>query len=194
MEEILASIRRIISEDDAPEPKADAPAPHHAESQHGAPVQVSPALMDETPSHEDDDVLELTDRWDEPTHQAPAAAPRPAPVESIGDIVAAPRSFERAESHEEPRSSEPPRHHAPRPVESSPEDRLVGESASHSAASAFASLAESIFMPKEGRSLEDIVREMMRPMLSEWLNQNLPQIVEAQVRAEVERIARLKSR
>ena len=60
MEEILASIRRIISEDDAPAEAAAAPEPEPA------PIEEAPA---------EDDVLELTDPIEPP-----------APVESLGDI------------------------------------------------------------------------------------------------------------
>ena len=45
-------------------------------------------------------------------------------------------------------------------------------------------------MPHTDRTLEDVVREMLRPLLKQWLDDNLPQIVEASVREEVERIAR----
>jgi len=41
------------------------------------------------------------------------------------------------------------------------------------------------------QTLEGVVREMLTPMLKEWLDQNLPAIVEAKVEAELERIARL---
>lgn len=40
-------------------------------------------------------------------------------------------------------------------------------------------------------TIEGLVREMMRPMLKEWLDENLPGIVEKQVEAEVQRIARM---
>jgi cell pole-organizing protein PopZ len=45
-------------------------------------------------------------------------------------------------------------------------------------------------MPADGRSLEDVVRELLRPLLREWLDTNLPSIVERAVQIEVERIAR----
>ena len=45
-------------------------------------------------------------------------------------------------------------------------------------------------MPAEGRTLEGLVTEMLRPMLKEWLDQHLPAIVEAKVQAEVERVSR----
>ncbi|MGA8292069.1 MAG: DUF2497 domain-containing protein, partial [Rhodoplanes sp.] len=40
------------------------------------------------------------------------------------------------------------------------------------------------------RTLEDIARDLLRPMLKTWLDDNLPQLVERLVRAEIERISR----
>ena len=45
-------------------------------------------------------------------------------------------------------------------------------------------------MPAEGRTLEDVVRELLRPLLKQWLDENLPGIVQQTVDKEVERIAR----
>ena len=45
-------------------------------------------------------------------------------------------------------------------------------------------------MPKDGRTLEDVVRELLRPLLKAWLDENLPSIVQATVAEEVERISR----
>jgi len=42
-----------------------------------------------------------------------------------------------------------------------------------------------------GNTIEGMVREMLRPMLKEWLDDNLPAIVEKSVEAEVQRIARM---
>ncbi len=161
MEEILASIRRIISEDDAPAEEAggeDAPAPAVEE----------PSSYDEYSAEADagEDVLELTEPLD-------------APVESHGDLDV----------------YTPPAAAAPEPElpPVSDTERLVGDHAAAAAASAFTSLSAAITMPKEGRTLEDVVREMLRPMLKVWLDDNLPRIVEAQVAQEVERIARQRT-
>jgi cell pole-organizing protein PopZ len=165
MEEILASIRRIISEDDAPAEAAAAPEPEPA------PVEEAPA---------EDDVLELTDPI-EPT----------APVESLGDIdVYSP------EPEPEPAPPPPPPPEpAPAPAFSRDEvaDNLVGDHAAGLAANAFGSLSSALLMPKDGRTLEDVVRELLRPLLKEWLDQNLPRIVETKVEEEVHRIARGRS-
>ena len=198
MEEILASIRRIISEDDAPAETAPAaaasaeaaPAPEAAPEPE--PV-VSSALMDETPSMEEphaseEDVLELTDAY-----EAPAA-------ESIGDLdISESEPFPSAPAAESVFVDEPIEIYAPEPS-SDPApayDGLVGDSAAASAASAFAGFASTIRKPEpmeassgSGPTVDELARSLLRPMLREWLDANLPAIVEAQVRKEVERIAR----
>ena len=161
MEEILASIRRIISEDDAPaEPAAEAAPP---------PPEPEPI---------EDDILELTDPI--------MPEPEPEPLATVGDIdVYSP------EPDPEPIYTPPPA--APSsPVFDRDEvaETLVGATASSAAASAFGSLSSALLMPKDARTLEDVVRELLRPLLKEWLDQNLPRIVETKVEEEVQRIAR----
>ncbi|MBX9706379.1 MAG: DUF2497 domain-containing protein [Caulobacteraceae bacterium] len=179
MEEILASIRRIISEDDAPATEA-APAAEEpvADPEPIAAVEAAPAMAEE-------EVLELTERY-----EAPA-------VESIGDLDVS--------AHHEPEpepfptsfepSPEPVHHAAPEPA--APVEALVGAGAAASAASAFAGLTASLARPEpatlvggSGPTIDALARELLRPMLKEWLDANLPGIVEAAVRKEVERIAR----
>ncbi|MFZ0267053.1 DUF2497 domain-containing protein [Caulobacter sp.] len=172
MEEILASIRRIISEDDAPAEEAAAAPEPEAESE---PESEPAPVAEEAPA--EDDVLELTDPIE-----------TPAPVETLGDIDVYPS---------EP-ASEPATPAAPA---SEPEtiqgfsrddvaDNLVGDQAASLAATAFGSLSSALLLPKDGRTLEDVVRELLRPLLKEWLDQNLPRIVETKVEEEVHRIAR----
>ena len=178
MEEILASIRRIISEDD--QPQAGEPAAEAAPESAPEPVSEAPA----EPNTADDEILDLTDRVEQSA----------APSESIGDLDVFPRA--EAAPAPEPEYSPPPpaAEPAPAPAWTAPaaadDDGLVSRSSAESAAASFASLSQSLMMPKEGRSLEDIVREMMKPMLKEWLDQNLPAIVQRTVQEEVERIAR----
>ncbi|WP_159845062.1 DUF2497 domain-containing protein [Brevundimonas sp. G8] len=189
MEEILASIRRIISEDEAPAetPAAAAPEatpepvpePLAAETIFAAPVEPTPEPAVE------DDVLELTDRYE-------------APAETIGDLDVVEHTPEPYQPAPEP---------APLYAESAPEpvpayDTLVGDSAAASAASAFAGLAASFKKPEpaqaasgdlpflSGNTVEAMVGEMLRPLLKDWLDNNLPGIVQAAVQKEVERIAR----
>ena len=84
---------------------------------------------------------------------------------------------------------------APAPVAAPPVDGgLVSATASAAAASAFDRLSATIAMPAEGRTLEDVVRELLRPLLQQWLDDHLPAIVQQAVEAEVERIARSRVR
>lgn len=198
MEEILASIRRIISEDDAPAgeaaPAADpAPAaasasppvePAPAEPEPTPPaMELMPSIQDEPDTAEDEEILDLTDRYEAPVS------------ETIGDLdvaTAEPEPFPTS------LSSEPdPVSHEPAPSESSVDyDTLVSDATAASAASAFAGLTNS-FRSQEpiptggtGPTIDDLARALLRPMLKEWLDANLPGIVETAVRKEVERISR----
>ena len=55
--------------------------------------------------------------------------------------------------------------------------------------SAFNTLAQTVLI-QNARTLEDLVKEMLRPMLKHWLDDNLPGMVERLVRAEIERVSR----
>jgi uncharacterized protein len=46
--------------------------------------------------------------------------------------------------------------------------------------------------PRGGRTVEELVSELLRPMLKTWLDDNLPAIVERLVRAEIERVSRAR--
>jgi hypothetical protein len=166
MEEILASIRRIISEDDAPAPDPEVPAAVHASEPALHALEPAPhASGPEPAAAAEDDVLELTDRLDEP-----------APLERLGDLDLMPAG-----------APEPAR--APEPLFSS-DETIVSPPAASTAASAFGQLHRQVLMPAEGRSLEDVVRELLRPLLKGWLDEHLPGIVQSAVEAEVDRISR----
>ena len=55
--------------------------------------------------------------------------------------------------------------------------------------SAFNTLAHTVLV-QNARTLEDLVREMLRPMLKAWLDDNLPNMVERIVKVEIERVSR----
>ena len=180
MEEILASIRRIISEDDAPPAAGDPTTPFAAEPQpHGEPAPYfanEPAFAASPvrdpapePAHdEDDDVLELTHPLAAtPPQEPPQADSRPAPPH-FGDLDLA----------------DPPAAPAQK------EDALVSGYTASAAASSFSSLSRSVAMPADGRTLEDVVNMLLKPLLKDWLDRNLPSIVENRVQTEVERISR----
>jgi cell pole-organizing protein PopZ len=187
MEEILASIRRIISEDDAPAAEAPAEAPEVAPEPEPEPVVAAEPEPEPIPAAEE--VLELTQRYEPPA------------TESIGDLDVTAHEEPEPEPEPFPVAFQPepePVHHAPAPSETAaPIEPLVGAGAAASAASAFAGLTASLARPEpaslvggSGPTIDALARELLRPMLKEWLDENLPGIVEAAVRKEVERIAR----
>ena len=111
------------------------------------------------------------------------ASPPPAPtfrtIDPNSDVVFADRPAEVA-----PRVVEDPRRSF------TPSDRGLLSTATASAVdSAFNSLAQTV-LGANARTLEDLVREMLRPMLKSWLDDNLPGLVERIVRDEIERVAR----
>jgi cell pole-organizing protein PopZ len=169
MEEILASIRRIISEDDAPEasqPAMPPPEPLPPLQAAEEPLPILPEEEEEAPfAAAEDDELELTDKvashGDLDVYTAAAAAAEPPP----------------------PRAAA-----APEPVDDM--GGLVSAPAAAAAAAAFGRLSGNMAMPAPGRTLEDVVRELLRPLLQQWLDENLPGIVQRAVDAEVSRIAR----
>ena len=180
MEEILASIRRIISEDDAPADTVSESEPEVV-STPAAPEPVAAAAEPEP----EEEVLDLVD---------PLPAPSAAETHGDLDVFTAPTPAAAAEPTFEP-EPEPVFTPAPAPKLApasfvDPQERLVGDYAAGAAASAFGSLAAAVTMPKEGRSLEDVTRELLRPLIKSWLDENLPRIVEAKVEEEVQRIAR----
>ena len=139
MEEILASIRQIISEDDE-------------------------EVLDLTEAVDDveDDIMALDD---EPEHVAEEPAPEPEPEADL-DIV----------------DQEP---------ELEPHQPLVEEPVAEIASGAFTSLERSVRIANEdGMTLDSVVRAMLKPMLKEWLDANLKDIVDAKVEAEIDRISR----
>ena len=200
IEEILSSIREIISEDDEEEgiAKQDAPAP-------AKPVS-EPVAAEE----EDDDVLDLSQfaAADEPqSEKAPAD-----PFDSIA--VAQPESddFDIVEmvdsddgladilgnDDEEEEDDMPvedvfeaPVINAAQDTESDEKDALIDKVAEGATVSAMARLAENISLARsaDGVTLEDIVRDLLRPMLKNWLDENLPDIIERLVSQELERLA-----
>jgi uncharacterized protein len=176
MEEILASIRRIIADDDASKspPKAEPmpPPPTPMAPPRSAaprPVAATPppvepvvqqddleSMLGDDKENSDADVLDLT--------EAMAADPEPAPS---------------------PMPEMPGLHSEP-----VPEQRpLISNSTSAAVDSAFNTLAHTVLV-QNARTLEDLVREMLRPLLKSWLDDNLPGMVERLVRAEIERVSR----
>jgi cell pole-organizing protein PopZ len=123
------------------------------------------------------DVFELTDEMALPE---PAPAPSAATfskVEPQDDI-----EFTEAKAARRQPAYEPP-------FESAPARPILSHSTVSAVESAFNSLANTV-LSNNARTLEDLVKEMLRPMLKSWLDDNLPGLVERIVKAEIERVSR----
>jgi len=210
MEEILASIRRIIADDDAnktvpreveapppaarsdalPEPPVAAPAPNVADIL--ADVPAPPPADAEPEADQIPDILDLTESMAAPMPSEPAPAPDPAPqfrkIEANSDI-----SFDDPieEPAEQSAAAEIRSHYSQEAADRGEDERgrLLSRATSAAVDSAFNTLAQTVLV-QNARTLEDLVREMLRPMLKGWLDDNLPAMVERLVRAEIERVSR----
>jgi len=178
MEEILASIRRIISED--AEEGENQPSEEPAEAS-AAPEPLAGE------QDEEEEVLELTEMVEEerPVQEPEVVARQPEPIRE-------PEPAPRAVLPERPRPKSVQEEEevmlVDRERESGQEEGLLSSSSSSAMASAFSQLAERTRVASDPTvTLEDIVREMVRPMLKEWLDTNLPPLVERLVQEEIER-------
>ena len=156
MEDILASIRRILNEDDVALPAAgDVQASSSADA---PPNPAEPLLLTE-------DMM-----VSEPEDPAPPAAEPVAAVEAPPVPTPSP---------------------APQPM--APDGLLAPAVAAAAAASVSqllraVSTERSAMVHRGGPSIEDVVREELRPLLKDWLDRHLPAMVERLVRAEIERV------
>lgn len=177
MEEILASIRRIISEDGTPEDQAAAPAPVAAAPPPPPPAAAPPppAAM-AAPEPIAEDVLELTEPMDDDkvVNLAPPEDERIPPL------------FEEQRGRAMPEPPPPPQPRAPfEGLVSPPQaDRTVGM---------FSELHDRLSGPETPigagyKTLEQMTIEVMRPMLKDWLDTHLPGMVERLVQEEIERM------
>jgi cell pole-organizing protein PopZ len=206
MEEILASIRRIIADDDAgkPEkPESPAPKPAAAAAAPAKPGAAEPAAMSQ------DDIDAMLSSFEQPVPSSPpppAAAPEPAtePEAEVLDLTEAmavpepePPPFRTIGSEpdvmfQESPPERPPQS-APRSLPPQPplpaDEPIVSATTGAAVDAAFNALAHTVLV-QNARTLEDLVKEMLRPMLKAWLDDNLPTMVERLVRAEIERVSR----
>jgi uncharacterized protein len=182
MEEILASIRRIIA-DDQEGPKAAQPVAAPAPSPRPAAPPPPPP-----PQIEEEEVLDLADV------ATPVARAEPLEMEhedisfrDSGDLDA-PEPDKEALEPAWDAETEPPSPPPPPPAEPFHE-RLTSMSTDATVGHSFNMLAHTV-LTQNARTLEDLVREMLKPMLKHWLDDNLPGLVERLVRAEIERVTR----
>jgi uncharacterized protein len=236
MEEILASIRRIIADDEAKPPVADKPASPAVAAKPEKPAAVAPAakapVMNDIPPSA---IAPAKAAAKAPPPPAAPPAPAPAATNSQDDIDAMLAGLDEATSEAEIRTSlpdgevfeltdemalpetpppPPPVFHKvepqddvefaeaarpayrqpafePPPFESpaAPAQQILSRSTVSAVESAFNSLANTV-LSNNARTLEDLVKEMLRPMLKGWLDDNLPGLVERIVKAEIERVSR----
>lgn len=186
MEEILASIRRIISEDPQPAEAAPPPADPLADFEPTPAAAAMPAApVDEDPFASFEPTPAFTPE--------PAPAPVPEPVvDDVFELTPAMRL--EPEPEPEPEIIPQPYYREPEPApQAEEEDRLMSAATEAAAASALAGLVVPKIMSStglEGVTVESIVRELLRPMLREWMDNNLPTLVERLVEAEIERLSR----
>jgi cell pole-organizing protein PopZ len=205
MEEILASIRRIIADDDtgkAP-PKAVEPPPPPVAAR---PEPVPPPPAAPTPLPPVAEPAMMPSVALEPAHDEPPMAPLEPPAAEILELTESMAAVEPpaggfqtidAESdlvfEDRPLEPEPEPEPEPPPVMAPREfpkrDALISSSTTAAVDSAFNTLAHTVLV-QNARTLEDLVREMLRPLLKTWLDDNLPGLVERLVRAEIERVSR----
>ncbi len=193
MEDILASIRRIIAEDDtdklAQRPAEAARAeigPEAIDSSLGAPRSMREPAPQETTSNVSPDASAKPGRSSTifDMTEATAAPSRTAAFDPTPPVHAP--SIDRPVLEEALPTNEALEANAARDDE---RGRLVSSATSAAVDSAFNALAQTVLV-HNARTLEDLVREMLRPMLKVWLDDNLPGLVERLVRAEIERVSR----
>jgi cell pole-organizing protein PopZ len=242
MEEILASIRRIIADDEAKPSEAkpaDAkpaaaekpPTPAPAKPAALPPAAKAPVMNDIPPSkipaaqaavakaappppapepaasNSQDDIDAMLAGLDEATSEAEIrpAAPEAEVFELTDEMAVAPPeppqpSFHKIEPADDLEFTEAAAartmHRTPAfeqsPFETPaapPPQQILSHSTVSAVESAFNSLAHTV-LSNNARTLEDLVKEMLRPMLKSWLDDNLPGLVERIVKAEIERVSR----
>jgi cell pole-organizing protein PopZ len=147
MDEILASIRRILAEDE------------QTVTRPSSSSRANNDVLDLTEAINDDGSVRLIS----PIALVPPEAP-PKPSDGRNEPA------------------------APRPSDAMAEPRLVSDAASNAVAASFARLASVSHHEDGDHSLDDLVREALRPMLQAWLDEHLPELVERLVRAEIARV------
>jgi cell pole-organizing protein PopZ len=189
MEEILASIRRIIADEQPANETTESRKENVATARESAvPAPARPSAAPSQPAP-----------ISPPPRIAPAdvaASTPPMTEDEIDSMLAhlrgAPRQAaavsERTEAAAAPEPA--PTLDAPRPA--SEERGLLSAATTAAVDAAFDTLARTA-QARSGRTLEEVVSELLRPMLKAWLDENLPDMVERLVRAEIERVSRGRS-
>ncbi len=171
MEDILSSIKRIIAE----EGEGSAQAIRGRKSIRPAP----PRDIDDR-----DDILEL--------NQSVAAPPSPPRIEAAPLDPVRPAAVTEPVSSPAPQEPTPmPAKPAPQPTVAAADPAIVSDRVAEASRGALDQLSRMLVKPETpgADSLEGLVREMLRPMLREWLDAKLPGMVETMVAREIARIS-----
>lgn len=186
MEEILASIRRIIAED------GDGGAAEEKPGRGEEVLELTEVV------EEDGSVVSLSAGPKKAIIEPPAPAPSPpAPPPPAAKRVAPEPAFAVEQASPPPRPEPAPPKPELRPVAA--EGGLVSSAAAAASVSALAQLA-AVPQPRDqlggmplgdpGRTLEQLIRDLLTPMLKQWLDSNLPSLVERLVQEEIQRMSR----
>ena len=214
MEEILASIRRIISDDEAKPAAGAAPVavarPDVAKAPPAKPAMpATPPSRAATPQatprpppvvkNSQDEIDAMMAGFDGPkAAQSAAIHPADEDVFELTEQMAMPElpasSFQHVEPDDDLEFTEAPAQRAAAPAPSYataslPRAEMLSNTTVSAVESAFNALASTV-LSNNARTLEDLVKEMLRPMLKSWLDDNLPNMVERIVKAEIERVSR----
>lgn len=185
MEEILASIRRIIADDEPANETTESREDNVATARESAaqvPPRPSAALSHAAPTSP-------------PPRIAPAdaaASTPPMTEEEIDSMLAhlrgTPRQPPAASARTEAAAASEPAPTLDAPRAAVEERGLLSAATTAAVDAAFDALARTA-QARNGRTLEEVVSELLRPMLKTWLDENLPEMVERLVRAEIERVS-----
>ncbi|MEP2452865.1 MAG: DUF2497 domain-containing protein, partial [Nitratireductor sp.] len=211
MEEILASIRRIIEDSDQAGPadaKADAPAaslvkPVTSEAPASGKTEPDETGMVET-ERTTGRIFGEEERATPADNEASTAEEQGLPTwvtasdgapeddaaaaeDDAGWSVALETEIDPGPPPSPPREDSAPQHFSA--VAAGRTSSILSEQTSRQVAAAFEELSDA-FAENRRQRFDDMAAEMMRPMLQEWLDNNLPTLVEKLVREEIERVAR----
>ncbi|MBU8540101.1 DUF2497 domain-containing protein [Roseomonas tokyonensis] len=178
MDDILASIRRILNEDEAQEGAAK-PTDPNAEFE---PLDLTEAMLVAAPPAAEPAAAEEAE-----AEPGPEPEPEPAPVQAAAPELLSP-----------PPPGPPPSPEPEPPMTvanvMSAAEGLIAPAVAAATTATLATLLRSVAeeraatVTRGGPSIEDVVREEIRPLLKAWLDQHLPPLVERLVRVEIERV------
>lgn len=179
MEDILASIRRILNEDEAPKSAPEPAFP--ADPKPGVLVLDASMMVPETPVYDgaaarDPELAPREEKASDPKASAPMTALAPLALASPVQTAVPPSALEPVKAASQPGAA------------------LVAPEAAAAAGASVDALMRTLAnerntaVQRGGPTIEDLVRAEIRPLLKDWLDNHLPPLVERLVRAEIERV------